>query len=405
MNDIIRITENKIAFLTTLNNQETLYIIIFHLYGDRKVKIRYFSIKLYALYHYKILFDLKLIKYKSNLGVSMSFCPNRNCSSDNDEHYSGLILFSYPNSTDTEFYLDKYIFDNNINFNEIEIDLEKQLNIENNLFGYIFSNIVINNIVNCGDYKLYLSENETIEIIDYSYLEKDDKIKIKYTGFQNIYPILNCNIEYFFNVKEPELEIYNNYTEDHEGENEDDLFNRQDYPGRLSYYYIKLVKELTTSCDNNNCDLCLNEQISYCLTCKYNFDLNNETGEIRKTCYDKLPETTDSDSNNYNNSNDNNNNDSYSNDNNNSDDSYSNDNNNSNDSNNNGNNNNDSNNNGNNSNDNNSNDNNSNDNNSNDNSNDYNSNDNSKIFCENEEIIKNKCFEGIISENQFEDLP
>ena len=128
-----------------------------------------------------------------------------------------LILFSYPNSTDIIFYLNKYFFDNNINFIEIKIDLEKQLSIENNIFGYIFSYIVINSIVNCNDYKLYLSKDETIEINDFSYLEKDDKIKIKYTGTQNIYPMLNCNIQYFFNAKEPDLEIYNNYADDHEG--------------------------------------------------------------------------------------------------------------------------------------------------------------------------------------------
>ena len=97
MNDIIRITENKIAFLTTLNNQETLYIIIFHLYGDRKVKIRYYSIKLYALYHHKILLDMKLIQYKNILGLGMSF--DKKCNGDYNEHYSGLILFSYPNSS------------------------------------------------------------------------------------------------------------------------------------------------------------------------------------------------------------------------------------------------------------------------------------------------------------------
>ena len=309
LNDIIKITDNKIAFLATLEDKETLYIIIFNIYGngDIKVKIRYFSIQLYALYHYKILFDLKLIRYKNILGLGMSFCPDQNCTSDYNEHYSGLILFSYPNSSDTELYLDKFIFDNNINFSNIEIDLTKQLIIENNLFGYILSNIVINNIVNCGDYKLYSSKDESIEIIDYSYLEEDTKIKIKYTGIQNIYPTLNCNIQYFFNAKEPELEIYNDFAEDHEGENEDDLFIRQDYPGRLSYYKIILNKELTTSCDNNNCDLCLNGQNSYCLTCKYNFDLNNEAGEIRKICYDKFTEhitvITDSDSTNNDNDN------------------------------------------------------------------------------------------------------
>ena len=41
------------------------------------------------------------------------------------------------------------------------------------------------------------------------------------------------------------------------------------------------------------------------MTCKYNFPLKNESGEIRKICYDKyieyIPEITDSDSSNNNN--------------------------------------------------------------------------------------------------------
>ena len=137
----------------------------------------------------------------------MSFCPNKNCSSDYDEHYSGLILFSYPNGTDQDFYLDKYTFDYNININNIDIDLNKQFKIDNNIFGYIFSSIVINKISNCGNYKLYSSYYETKEITDNSNLEEDEKIKIAYTGAQNIYPIVNCNIQYYLIAKEPDLDI------------------------------------------------------------------------------------------------------------------------------------------------------------------------------------------------------
>ena len=68
LNDIIKIREDKIAFLSTLLDKETLFITLINLYGDRKIKQRYYSIKLYELYHYKILLDLKLIKYKSILG-------------------------------------------------------------------------------------------------------------------------------------------------------------------------------------------------------------------------------------------------------------------------------------------------------------------------------------------------
>ena len=229
LNDIIKIREDKIAFLSTLTNKETLYITILNLYGDRKIKIRYYSVKLYAFYHYKILLDLKLIKYKSILGIGMSFCQNIICSNDYDEHYSGLILISYPNCTDYDFFLDKYISDNNINMTDIEIDLKNQINIDNNIFGCIFSIMVVNKISNCDNYKLYSSKYANKEIIDNTNLEEDEKIKIIYTGSQNLYTTVDCSIQYYFIVKEPELDIYNNYTEDHEGENEGDFFVREEY--------------------------------------------------------------------------------------------------------------------------------------------------------------------------------
>ena len=285
LNDIIRIGDKKIVFTATVEDKETLYIILINIFGEseKKLKIRYYSIKLFALYHYKILFDLKLINYKNFITLGLSFCNNTNCSRDEDEHYAGLIIFNYPNSTDTKFYLDKNLFKNNINMSDIEIDLKNQLNFENNIFGYIFSSILINDIIGCDKYKLFSSKNHLNEMTKNNSLGKDEKIKIKYKEEDNIYPTLDCKIEYSFIATEPELEIYNSYTEDDEGVNEDDLFDKKEYVGRLTYYYIKLEKELTTLCEKN-CDLCLKELINNCITCKYNFSFYDENTKI---CYEE----------------------------------------------------------------------------------------------------------------------
>ena len=58
LTDLIKINDNKIAFVSPSQNREILNIIIIHIFGNKNIKRRYYSIKLYALYHYKILSDL-----------------------------------------------------------------------------------------------------------------------------------------------------------------------------------------------------------------------------------------------------------------------------------------------------------------------------------------------------------
>ena len=91
----------------------------------------------------------------------------------------------------------------------MEIDLEKNLIFQNNIFGYILSNIGIYNISNCGEYKLFSSNNETKEIISNTILDSDENMKIQYRGIGIVYPILECKIQYYFIATEPDLNILN----------------------------------------------------------------------------------------------------------------------------------------------------------------------------------------------------
>ena len=131
LNDIVKLTAKKIAFSTVSTNKEKMYIIIINILENKNIKVRYYSIDSFALYRYKIYLDIRIHKYKNFLAFASSFCLNQECEQNADEHYSALMIFSYPNSTDAEFYLDKYLFDNNITPRDVEIDLKKLLNIEN----------------------------------------------------------------------------------------------------------------------------------------------------------------------------------------------------------------------------------------------------------------------------------
>ena len=144
LNDIIKLTDYKICYIVPSTDKEDLYIIILNIYRAEKIIIRYYKIQLYNLYNYKILLEIKTILYLNFITFGFSFCRQNNCAvNETDEYYSGLIIFSYPNTTDISLNLENYLFDNNIDIDDFEINLTENSKIENNIFGYIYSGIKI----------------------------------------------------------------------------------------------------------------------------------------------------------------------------------------------------------------------------------------------------------------------
>ena len=90
---------------------------------------------------------MKLYLYKKNIVLGFSSCLQSNCSSYDDPHYSSLIFFSYPNST--EGYLDIISHLQKEENNKIILNVFDNIVIDNNIFGYILDGIKINSIDNC----------------------------------------------------------------------------------------------------------------------------------------------------------------------------------------------------------------------------------------------------------------
>ena len=295
INDLIKLTDSKIVFSTVTEDKKKVYIVLIDIFGDIKIRLRYYPLKLYESHHLKVLFDLRLHNFNNFITLGLSLCPTDQCISDNDEHYSALMIFNYPNSTDQTLYLDRYLYNNNnITIDNIEIDLKEYLNFENNIFGFIFLRAFIKNITGCGEYKFFLSTNEEVEIQNGGNLEGDEKIKIKLIrpGIhpENFYPLLNdCQIEYSLIATEPDLDKYNNYPESIDGENDSGFFEKKSYTGRSSYYNIKLTKELSPNCEDINCDLCYKNAKAQCITCKFNFTKSENNENFFKQCL--APET------------------------------------------------------------------------------------------------------------------
>ena len=287
-NDIIKISENKLAFSCITKDKETIYIIIISMFSDKKLKARYYSIDIFKLYNLKVLLELRIHKYNSFIAFAASFCSQKECEKDEDEHFSSLMIFSYPNGTDYAIDLENYLLENNdVKFDRIEINLTNQVNIDNNIFGHIFSSIVIQNMQLSENYKLHSSKDETKEIRANTFLDENETIILEPQKNSIKFPSLLLSIEYYFKTKDPEFEIFETYTVEKEGENDQQFFQQDEYKGKLNYYKIQSNYELTSECDNTNCELCFYSQRDICLTCKYNFTTTEINQKLSKVCQDE----------------------------------------------------------------------------------------------------------------------
>ena len=274
MNDLLKISDSKIGFFSSSKDKKILYIVLINIFDEYKIKTRYYKIKLFELYNILLFQEINSIIYNKFI----VFTSNFETSSSPDLFYTLLIIFSYPNGTDSNIDVINYLYNNNdISIKNLYFNLSENVSIENNIFGYIYYGIIIQNISIIGDMSLvsFLS-NKKVEID--SFLDKKDMIKINF---------INDNFEFELNIEYAYIAIESEYEENEnfpiittcEYDKEDkDIFNknREKYIGRTLFFNLTLNKTLIFSCENIGCELCLEENKNYCITCKYNFtyDLN-----------------------------------------------------------------------------------------------------------------------------------
>ena len=285
-NDLINIKANQICYTTVSVDKETLYIIIFNFYNEyTKMVIRYYSIKLYELYHKKIMFDLRITEFGNYLSLTSSFCSDDSCNYNSDDYYSYLIIFSYPSFSDIDFDLIQHLKYTNDNITNINIDLKSYVNsikIDNNIFGYSYKGIKIvsfpdnlnlvslldNNEIK-GNYSLH--ENENISI----------SISLEEQNAKNEYIIKLALV-----VSEPDYKNLNDYITEidiSKGDINENLYHTpKEYLGKTSYFKIIKNGLLSTNCESEECSLCMKEDDDECITCKNNFTIK-EDDKICKT--------------------------------------------------------------------------------------------------------------------------
>ena len=293
LNDIIKISNEIICFSSVSPEKDILYIVIINIFdNESKVKIRYYLIRSFELYNYKFYLDLRLYSYKEFITISSSYCNQTDCE-EGKTHYSSLIIFSYPNSTDNSKNIIDELFEKNelIENLNITLSLSQNVTIENNIFGIFYSKILIKTIQNCDNVELISSSTKASITPNYS-LEKDEDI---YITFNDNNDIFNCSIGYIYEITEPDYDEFEKYPENKDISNGDDNkenFNKKTYSGRLSYYNLYLNDKLTTSC-TDNCGLCYDNEEKGCIVCNSNYNLKNDSNGIKnKICFGQEIEET-----------------------------------------------------------------------------------------------------------------
>ena len=256
-NDFIKIDENRLCITSVSgSNTQKMYIIIVNLFNEYKnARIYYYSIEFYNLYHFNVYGDVKLYLYNNYISYSSCVCNEETCN-DSVPFYSTLILFSYPNCSDTSIDLIEYLSNNTMNVNDFEINLTEYFKIDNNIFGYVFDCIKIISIFKNYNLKL-IKKRDNNTISNFYELEENEILKLSYDETEILKG--DYKIEYAGVVTKPDLYDYGQYAEDidqqyqgSESYNEDD---DPEYTGKTAYYIINVVEDLSSDCIND-CQLC-----------------------------------------------------------------------------------------------------------------------------------------------------
>ena len=183
LTDLIKINNNKIYFCSSnYYYKNKLYIIVLNLYQDKKYQIRYYLINLENLYGLKIDMYMQAHKYNNFISIAFDFKDDytEKCNGENWKFCISLIIFSYPNSNDKELIIDEYLY-KNLTLDYISINLENEVRIENNLFGYVFDGIEIKELLNCENLKIKTNLSNDNIYLNYT-LKRNEIIKIEFSG-------------------------------------------------------------------------------------------------------------------------------------------------------------------------------------------------------------------------------
>ena len=272
LNDLIRINDNRFAFITVSYDQTTLYILIFDLYDSyNKMKIRIYQPNLNK---YKYVKEMATVMYNGYLVFSSTVILS---SSNNEEegYFSILMIFGYVkgiDNLDNTIDLSPYFVDieGYSNDNNLIMKLAENITFDNNIFGYKVEKIKLISIPE--QIYFYNSPDETTKLINGSELNKEHKL---YQKNDIIKTDALYTLEYQFIVEE--LESYTDYIIGEINEPSDDsssTFQRTKFYGKTNTVKFKLCHDYCASCNEYS----ISNDDQKCMSCleNYTYDYFNE---------------------------------------------------------------------------------------------------------------------------------
>ena len=277
-NDLVIFDNKDFYFVSTNKNLEFLIIAYLKFYQKDSTQnglfIRYYTIKLQEFYNIKIFNTFKVINFNREqpyLILALDFCYYDSCqNSDSNINNAGLIIFSYLNKT-SDAYIDFIEYGLNYNKNDVVVNFTENFRIENNIFGFKFSYMMIIETTIEESIKYYDINNKyykNMENEEELFLCMEDSlIRIELTD----YSLKEIKIEYILQIQTPEnaneydeyFDNYNNTYGDLEGINYKNTLKTSD----TSSYIVNITQDLTNECNDINCALCLKNDINYCIIC------------------------------------------------------------------------------------------------------------------------------------------
>ena len=112
LNDLVRISEYKVAFSTMDLDKKIFYIIIFEIHTTTSFFMKLYEIDLFLLYNIKFFLDVREHLFEQYLTFGFNYCNSNNCEELIDKHFSAFLIFSYPNSTDGYLNINQYLEEN-----------------------------------------------------------------------------------------------------------------------------------------------------------------------------------------------------------------------------------------------------------------------------------------------------
>ena len=284
-NDLIKVNENKVCFISTSENKDEMILVLLSIYGNSEVAIRYYTINIFSVYNFKFYKNLRANLYINYISFAFSFCRTSSCDSDSHTHYSGFIVFNYPNGTEYSENLNDIMFSKNEKIKNITINLNDHVKIQNNIFGLISYQFEIIKFINCNPIIFSSSQALTNTVEEGDFLNSNENLVAKEIPLNK----MECTINYIYHITEPDLEEYDKYpNEKVYPDTYNELyfsFEKNTYQSRLLQFNISINEELSEDCSDRNCLVCHENKKNYCIVCKNDFIAEKDENNVRyKTC-------------------------------------------------------------------------------------------------------------------------